>query len=66
MCEKNINLSKQEYDVEIHETLSKVVKIKATSKDEAIAKVHSMYKNQEIVLDSEDHIGTDINYTGDL
>ncbi|BAG09099.1 hypothetical protein FMG_P0050 (plasmid) [Finegoldia magna ATCC 29328] len=42
------------YNVEIVETLRKVVEIEAKTEEEAIRKVEEMYFNEDIVLDSDD------------
>ena len=46
-----------EYEIEIEETLQKVVKVKANSLDEAIDIVEEKYRNREYVLDSENFKG---------
>jgi len=48
------------YIVEIEEILQKVVEVEAESKDEAWKKVSQQYKDEEIVLDSSDHVDTTI------
>ena len=45
------------FDVEIEETLQKVVKIKANSLDEAIDIAQNRYSNQEYILDYTDYKG---------
>lgn len=45
------------YTVEITETLSRHVEIEATSEAEALAKANNLYRNEEIVLSPEDHVG---------
>ena len=45
------------YQIEIEETLQKVVKIKADSLDEAIDIAQNRYSNQEYILDYEDYKG---------
>ena len=47
------------YQIEIEETLQKVVKIKANSLDEAIDIAQNRYSNQEYVLDYEDYKGVE-------
>ena len=47
------------YQIEIEETLQKVVKIKADSLDEAIDIAQNRYSNQEYVLDYEDYKGVE-------
>lgn len=49
-----------EYNVVIQETLTKTVRIKAGSQDEAIEKARDMYNNDEIELTWEDL--TDVSY----
>ncbi len=44
----------KKYNVEIVETLSRVVEVEAKNYEEAENKVDEMYHNQEIVLDWED------------
>lgn len=48
------------FKIEVKELLSKVVEVEATSKEEAISKAYKMYKNEEIVLDSDDYLTTEI------
>lgn len=48
------------YIVEIEEILQKVVEVEAESRDEAWKKVNQQYKDEEIVLDSSDHVDTTI------
>ena len=50
----------KEYQVEVTETISRVITIKAISQDEAWQKVSDMYKNGKIVLDYNDYIDTQI------
>jgi hypothetical protein len=49
-----------EYTVEIREYLSRIIQIDAADSIEAERKVRSLYRNQEIILGSEDHIGAEI------
>ena len=46
------------YIVEIEEILRKTIEIEANSPTEAEIKVKQLYRNSEIVLDSNDFIGT--------
>ncbi|HET8860207.1 DpnD/PcfM family protein [Marivirga sp.] len=48
------------FKVEIQEFLSRIVEIEANSIDEALDKVNQSYRNQEIVLDSNDFISNRI------
>jgi len=49
------------FEIEIKETLSRVISIKAESQNEAILKANEMYRNEEIVLDYDDLINTYIS-----
>lgn len=49
-----------EYAVEVIETLSRVVYVEAESEDDALSQVWDMYREEEIVLDSFDHINTEL------
>lgn len=49
------------YQIEIEETLQKVVKIKANSLDEAIDIAQNRYSNQQYVLDYEDYKGVEFS-----
>ena len=42
------------FEIEVLESLSRVLKIEAGSQNEAILKVEEMYRNEEIVLDYDD------------
>ena len=53
------------YVVEIEETLSKRVVVEADSEFDATEKVRRMYAIEEVVLDSEDHVATDIHVVGE-
>lgn len=50
----------KEFKIEIIEKLSESLNIKANSIDEALDKVNEMYKNEQIILDSSNHIDTEI------
>ena len=50
----------EEYSITLEELLRKVVKVTAHSEDEALDKVMELYKKGDIVLDSENHVNTDI------
>lgn len=49
------------YQIEIEETLQRVVKIEANSLDEAIDIAQNRYSNQEYVLDYEDYKGVEFS-----
>ena len=48
------------YKIEIQETLSRVIEIDAPSAEVAIDKVREMYRAEEIVLDADDYVSTEI------
>ncbi len=43
----------------VRETLERVVEVEASDDKEAIRKVRDSYYDEDIVLTSEDHVGTD-------
>jgi hypothetical protein len=49
------------FTIEVQELLSRIVEVEANSTEEAVSKVREMYKNEEIVLDSDDYVTTGIN-----
>ncbi len=49
------------YKIEITETLSRIIEIEAPTAEEAIDKAREMYKAEEIVLDGEDWVETEID-----
>ena len=49
----------REYEIEIKEELSKIVKIKAESLSEAIEMVTDKYNISDIVLDADDYKGVE-------
>ena len=49
------------FKIEVQEFLSRIIEVEANSSDEAISKVQEMYRNEEIVLDSEDFVSTEID-----
>lgn len=49
------------YLVTIEETLSRTVKVKAESLEDAERKVESSYRDCDIILDSEDYVDTEIS-----
>ena len=51
----------KEYEIEIVETLQRIVKVKADSYDEALDIVTKKYKNEEIILDENDFVGADFS-----
>lgn len=53
------------YEIEIREVLSRVIKVTSKTQTDAILKVQEMYRNEEIVLDSEDYISTEFKVSRD-
>ena len=53
------------FKLEITECLQKVIEVEAKTKEEAYNKVSRMYRNGEIVLDSNDFIDKEINFFED-
>lgn len=47
------------YNVQITETLQRIVEVEATSAEDACVSVRQMYRNEEIVLDEGDYKGAD-------
>ena len=56
----------KKYIVEITETLQKQVEVEANSKEEALRLVKNKYRNEEIILDSENYIETDFDIINEL
>ncbi|MDU2121921.1 MAG: DpnD/PcfM family protein [Clostridium celatum] len=50
----------KKFKISIQEVLEKNIIVLASSEVQAIMKVQEMYKTQEIILDSENHIETKI------
>lgn len=51
-------LNMKTFEIEIKETLSRVISINAENLNEAILKTQHMYSREKIVLDAEDHYDT--------
>lgn len=49
------------YTVKIEETLARTVEIEARNALEAEEKIRNMYRNEDIILTSEDYFGTDFS-----
>lgn len=54
------------FEIEIKETLSRAIEIKANSKDEAIDIAEKMYNDSSETLDSGDLVDTEFNVLNDL
>ncbi len=52
------------FQIEIVETISNIVEVVAENEQEALLKVQEMYRNEEVILDSEDYIDTKFNIFG--
>ena len=50
----------QKYKVEIIETLSRIIEVEAENEDSALNKIKGLYKQEKIVLDSNDYLDTKI------
>ena len=48
------------YKVEITETLSRIIEVEAENEDGAVSKINDFYKQEKIVLDSNDYLDTKI------
>ncbi|MFZ4797312.1 MAG: DpnD/PcfM family protein [Bacteroidia bacterium] len=48
------------FKIEIQEFLSNIVEIEAENISDAISKVKELHRNEEIVLDSDDYVTTEI------
>ena len=55
----------KKYKIQIIETLSRIIAVKADSEEEAEMVVQDMYREEEVVLTSEDYDFTTFNYIGD-
>lgn len=57
---KNVKVEKT-FHIEIVETLSQIVEIVAEDEQTALLKAQQLYRNEEVVLDSEDYMDTKYN-----
>lgn len=48
------------YNIKVIETLERDVEVDAKTAEEAVADVQEQYDNEDIVLDYNDHVGTEI------
>lgn len=55
----------QVYQIQIKETLSKVVKIEADNLDEAIQMAQKSYQDEDIILDWSDFVSVEFNEISD-
>ena len=52
--------SMKKYQVEINETLSRIIEVEAENGNDAVSKIKDLYRKEEIVLDSNDYLDTKI------
>jgi hypothetical protein len=50
----------KKYQIEITETLQRIIEVKADSLDDAIIEIRRLYENEEIILNSSDYVDTDM------
>lgn len=50
------------FKIEISETLAKVIEIVCDTKEQAFTIVEEMYRNEEVVLSSEDYVSTEYEF----
>ena len=55
----------KKYQIQITETLQRVIEVEANNYDEAEDKVNEDYRNGDIVLDYSDYMSTEIERYGD-
>ncbi|AMN48631.1 DpnD/PcfM family protein [Psychrobacter sp. P2G3] len=60
MIKKEIKATKT-FQIEIVETISNIVEVVAENEQEALLRAQEMYRNEEVILDSEDYIDTKFN-----
>ena len=56
----------QDFEVEIIETLSKIVKVNAKNEDEALENVAQKYRESIIILDSDNHVDTEFKLKSEV
>ena len=55
---------KQIFSIEIIETLSKTVEIEAKDVEQALSKAQEMYRNEQVVLGSNNYLSTEFLIKG--
>ncbi len=63
MIKREIKAAKT-FQIEIVETISNIVEVMAENEQEALLRAQEMYRNEEVILDSEDYIDTKFNIFG--
>lgn len=64
LLEELMSETPKTYCVEVTETLSKLVKISASSEEQALSLVKQSYRQESIVLTSEDYLQTNFLLNG--
>ncbi|MCC3345837.1 DpnD/PcfM family protein [Psychrobacter sanguinis] len=64
LLEELMSETPKTYCVEVTETLSKLVKISASSEEQALSLVKQAYRQESIVLTSEDYLETNFLLNG--
>ncbi|EGK13356.1 DpnD/PcfM family protein [Psychrobacter sanguinis] len=64
LLEELMSETPKTYCVEVTETLSKLVKISASSEEQALSLVKQAYRQESIVLTSEDYLQTNFLLNG--
>ena len=54
----------KKYPIEITETLSRIIRMEASTPDEAVDKVKTLYRKGLVVLDSGDYVDTEFRAKG--
>ena len=49
----------KQYKIEVKETLSRIVIVDSDSQEDALDQVRALYRDEEVVLDSDDHVDTE-------
>ena len=63
MIKREVKAAKK-FQIEIIETISNIVEVVAEDEQDALLKAQEMYRNEEVILDSEDYIDTKFNIFG--
>ncbi|WP_350655657.1 DpnD/PcfM family protein [Psychrobacter sp. S1-30-MNA-CIBAN-0213] len=63
MIKREIKAAKT-FQIEIVETMSNIVEVVAENEQDALLRAQEMYRNEEVILDSEDYIDTKFNIFG--
>ena len=50
----------QKYQIEINETLSRIIEDETENENDAVTKIKDLYRQEMIVLNSNDYIDTEI------